>query len=194
MPERAGTIALTLPSGNGKYTYWLEYRDNIDYGEKQGTVLFNLSGYLKGGLSHDTRYWDTISLFLDMTPNSGGFRKDTWWDEDFTDGGLAPGQSFTDPWGGFKVTTLGIGGPPHSKYSWAEVKVESVGSRGIGAQGPAGIMPKGNGEMLFPGAALPDSRYNLLGQSRDFRTRPPPPVLRIDKEGNLSSTGHGPGR
>ena len=181
LPERHGTIALTLPSGNGKYTYWLEYRDDIGYAEKKGTVLFNIVGYLTGGVRHDNRYWDTIPLFLDMTPNSGGFRNTDWWDEDFTDGGLAPGKSFTDPWGGFKVTTLRIGGLPHSKYSWAEVKVESVSGRGIGARGPIGIVPTG-------------PRFNVLGQHREAKPHTPAPVLGINPEGKPRLIDPGAGR
>jgi hypothetical protein len=180
MPERSGTIALTLPSGNGKYTYWVEYRADIDYFQKPGTVLFNLQGYLNKAHNHPL-FWDTLSLFLDMTPNSGGFRKDGWWAADWTDGGLAPGQTFTDPWGGFRVTTLRIGGPPLSKYSWAEVKVEMIKA----PQGPAAIAPQGKAETPFPDTGPPHPRYNLLGRRLDFQARPPATVLRMDEDGGL---------
>lgn len=112
-------IGLKLKSGNGQYTYWLEYRTSHKRytGTKNG-VLINLEGYFEN--EQDSRFWKTTSYLLDMTPGS---KTPGWWGDDQTDSELVLGKSYTDHWGGFTITPIQIGGTPDSPNAWIDVKV-----------------------------------------------------------------------
>lgn len=115
-----GNIGIRLRSGNGKHTYWLEYRTtHRSYPSKEG-VLISLSEYwLKE--QTDKRFYQTIAYLLDMTPSS---KSDGWWGDDWIDAHLAIGKSYTDKWGAFKITTLAKGGTEDTASAWIEVKVD----------------------------------------------------------------------
>ncbi|ALU45909.1 hypothetical protein [Pseudoalteromonas rubra] len=115
-----GYIGLRLKSGNGKYTYWLEYRTSHDrYTDTQNGVLINLQGYFEN--ETDERFWKTTSYLLDMTPGS---KTPGWWGDDQTDSELIIGQSYTDHWGGFTITPTRKGGTVGTPDAWIEVQVE----------------------------------------------------------------------
>ncbi|WP_238937628.1 collagenase [Pseudoalteromonas sp. S16_S37] len=117
-----GNIGLRLKSGNGLYTYWLEYRTtNNSYPNTQNGVLINLQGYFEN--ETDERFWKTTSYLLDMTPGS---KTPGWWGDDQTDSELVIGKSYTDHWGGFKITPVSKGGTPNSASAWIEIKVEML--------------------------------------------------------------------
>ncbi|KZN30937.1 hypothetical protein N480_02995 [Pseudoalteromonas luteoviolacea S2607] len=117
-----GSIGLRLKSGNGNYTYWLEYRttnDRYNTNTKNG-VLVNIKGYMEN--EPQPSFWNHRSALLDMTPNSKDNSR--WAQEDETDAELAIGKSFTDPWSGFKITPIAKGGQEDSANAWIDVKVE----------------------------------------------------------------------
>ena len=135
-----GNIGLRLKSGNDKYTYWLEYRTTGRYaedfsvqgdprgepkekGSKNG-VLVNLQGYLDNETQPE--YWKHNSRLLDMTPNSQRTSPTPqyWYGNDASDSHLLIGKSYTDHWGGFRITTMGKGGTENTANAWIEVKVE----------------------------------------------------------------------
>ncbi|WP_152554021.1 hypothetical protein [Endozoicomonas elysicola] len=117
-----GPIGLRLQSGNGKYTYWLEYRTTEPYSEnaKQG-VLINLEGYAE----HETEpeYWRTTSYLLDMTPESGKPSSPYWKENDYADSALTIGEIYTDKWGGFRIRPNRVGGTEDTANAWIEVEV-----------------------------------------------------------------------
>ncbi|KZN44688.1 hypothetical protein [Pseudoalteromonas luteoviolacea] len=99
------------------YTYWLEYRTtNRNYPDTKNGVLINLQGYFEN--DNDKRFWKTTSYLLDMTPSSKTLR---WWGDDQTDSELLIGQTYTDNWCGFRITTVGKGG---TDGTWIEVKID----------------------------------------------------------------------
>ncbi|MCG9770212.1 collagenase [Pseudoalteromonas piscicida] len=115
-----GYIGLKLKSGNGLYTYWLEYRTtNARYPNTKNGILINLEGYFEN--EQDPRFWKTTSYLLDMTPGS---KTPGWWGDDQTDSELTIGNSYTDHWGGFKITPTSKGGAENSATAWIEIKVE----------------------------------------------------------------------
>ena len=117
-----GAIGLRLKSGNGDYTYWLAYRTVNNGWEDLNTGIFiNLEGYAE--YESDPYYWKTTSYLLDMTPDSINYG---WYDA--LDCMLAPGKSFTDPWGGFTITTNQTGGVKDTASAWIEVDVLKLGN------------------------------------------------------------------
>ncbi|MCG7547553.1 PPC domain-containing protein [Pseudoalteromonas sp. Of7M-16] len=115
-----GYIGLRLKSGNGLYTYWLEYRTtNQNYPKTKDGILINLQGYFEN--EKDARFWKTTSYLLDMTPGS---KTPGWWGDDQTDSELVIGKSYTDHWGGFRITPTAKGGVDGTERAWIEVKVE----------------------------------------------------------------------
>ena len=118
-----GAIGLRLKSGNGDYTYWLAYRTVNNGLEDLNTGIFiNLEGFAED--ESDPYYWKTTSYLLDMTPDS---INDDWY-SDALDCMLAPGKSFTDPWGGFTITTNQTGGVKDTASAWIEVDVLKLGN------------------------------------------------------------------
>ena len=121
-----GPIGLRLKSGNGDYTYWLAYRTiHPDKNVDTNGIVINLEGYAESKANDsDDRFWKTTSYLLDMTPDSivgdyiGNSEK-----KDFKDSALAVGKSFTDPWGGFTITTNQTGGIADTARAWIEVDV-----------------------------------------------------------------------
>ncbi|KGJ97554.1 GEVED domain-containing protein [Colwellia psychrerythraea] len=118
--EIGENLGLRIQSGNGEYTYWLEYRTKGDYLNKEGFLL-NIEGYWPDD-HNKTDYWNTTSYLLDMTPNS--LAEDDYWADDWTDAHLVIGKSYTDEWNGFTVTTMGIGGEIGTAEAWIEIAVE----------------------------------------------------------------------
>lgn len=117
-----GTIGLRLQSGNGLYTYWLEYRTTHDrYTDAADGVLINLQGYFEN--EQDDRFWKTTSYLLDMTPGS---KTPGWWGDDQTDSELRIGNSYTDHWGGFRITPVAKGGTLGTANAWIEVQVDML--------------------------------------------------------------------
>lgn len=118
-----GPVGLRIQSGNGDYTYWLEYRTTGRWSDNtQQGVLINLEGYAAGETNNDNpRYWKTRSYLLDMTP--GSKNSTNWRGEDLTDAALTVGQSYTDHWGGFTLTPRRVGGTANSADAWIEVAV-----------------------------------------------------------------------
>ncbi|MCF2858663.1 GEVED domain-containing protein [Pseudoalteromonas sp. SMS1] len=117
-----GSIGMRLQSGNEAYTYWLEYRttnDRYNSNTKNG-VLVNIKGYMEN--ESQPSFWNHRSALLDMTPNSRDNSR--WAQEDETDAELTIGKSFTDPWGGFKITPIAKGGLEDTANAWIEVNVE----------------------------------------------------------------------
>ena len=118
-----GAIGLRLKSGNGDYTYWLAYRTvNNGWEELDTGIFINIEGYAE--YQSDSIYWKTTSYLLDMTPDSISW--DEWYDP--LDSMLAPGKSFTDPWGGFTITTNQTGGVKDTASAWIEVDVLKLGN------------------------------------------------------------------
>ena len=120
-----GPIGLRLKSGNGDYTYWLAYR-TIYPGENEPAngIVINLEGYAESEANDlDDRFWKTTSYLLDMTPNSIAGEHIVDSRNDFKDSTLAVGKSFTDPWGGFTITTNQTGGIANTAKAWIEVDV-----------------------------------------------------------------------
>ncbi len=115
-----GPIGLRLKSGNNKYTYWLEHRTHGNHAKNstQG-ILINLENYAER--ETDPTFWRTSSNLLDMTPGS---LTPGWWGDDQTDSALLINQSYTDHWGGFKITPVAKGGPENSHLSWIDIKIE----------------------------------------------------------------------
>ncbi|CAH9049830.1 hypothetical protein PSECIP111951_00047 [Pseudoalteromonas holothuriae] len=117
-----GNIGLKLKSGNGSYTYWLEYRTTHSrYTNTKNGVLINLQGYFEN--EQDARFWKTTSYLLDMTPGS---KTPGWWGDDQTDSELVIGKSYTDHWGGFKITPIRKGGTEGTAQAWIEIEVEML--------------------------------------------------------------------
>ena len=120
-----GPIGLRLKSGNGDYTYWLEYRTTpSDRSATANGIVINLEGYAESKANDsDDRCWKTTSYLLDMTPNSIAGKYIGNPRNDFKDSTLAVGKSFTDPWGGFTITTNQTGGIVDTARAWIEVDV-----------------------------------------------------------------------
>lgn len=115
-------IAMTIPSGNNKYTYWLEYRPEDE--ETREGVLFHIAGYLNNSPGHprfDARFWDTVSYLLDMTPNS--VPNPQWWGDDMKDAALTIGNTFEDPFDGFTIKVLGVNDGVWDENGWIELEV-----------------------------------------------------------------------
>ena len=117
-----GPVGLRLTSGNGDYTYWVEYRTTGPEANntKQG-VLINLDGYAQVGKR--AREWKKTCYLLDMTPGSRNTTNPKSSASDFRDATLTVGNSFTDHWGGFTITPTAIGGTQDSADAWVEVNV-----------------------------------------------------------------------
>lgn len=115
-------IGLRLKSGDGNYTYWLEYRTG-DGADLDG-VQVNIEGYFP---DEDARsYYYGVSYFLDFTPYT--FIDDLNDDhddfDDFYDGALMMDKSYTDEWGrGFTIKTVNRGGTEGTTGAWIEVQV-----------------------------------------------------------------------
>lgn len=117
-----GIIGLRLKSGNGLYTYWLEYRTtNARYPDTKNGVLINLQGYMEN--ETNPTFWKHTSHLLDMTPGS---KTPGWWGDDQTDSELVIGKSYTDHWGGFRITPTAKGGTEDTADAWIEVQVEML--------------------------------------------------------------------
>lgn len=117
-----GYIGIKLKSGNDKYTYWLEYRTTHNtYTNTKNGVLINLQGYLEN--EQDPGFWKHTSHLLDMTPGS---KTPGWWGDDQTDSELVIGESYTDHWGGFRITVLQKGGVEDTAQAWIDVQVEML--------------------------------------------------------------------
>ncbi|WP_444997385.1 PKD domain-containing protein [Aliikangiella sp. IMCC44359] len=120
----SGAIGLRLKSGDGKNTYWVEYRTTTATEDRRAAlengVLVNLQGYMD---SNVTPWWNHTSLLLDMLPNSKS--TSNWALEDETDAPLQIGKSFTDKLGnGFRITPTAKGGTIGTANAWIDVKVE----------------------------------------------------------------------
>ena len=117
-----GPIGLRLKSGNGDYTYWVEYRTTGPEANntRQG-ILINLDGYAQVG--RRAREWKKTCYLLDMTPGSRNITDPRSSTSDFRDATLTVGNSFTDHWGGFTITPTAIGGTEDSADAWVEVSV-----------------------------------------------------------------------
>lgn len=114
-----GDLGLRLKAGNGEVTYWVEYRTG-DGADTQG-VLINTEGYFP---DEDARsYYYGTSFLLDMTPNTHPDDLTNDFD-DFEDGSLVIGKSYTDKWGAFTITPKATGGNLGTAGAWIEVEVQ----------------------------------------------------------------------
>jgi len=125
-----GDLGIRLKSGNGDYTYWLEYRTNDDINNdgqidvETNGVYLNIEGYFP---DEDARsYYYGVSYLLDMTPNSLPDDLSTEDDDfdDFYDSALVIGKNYTDEWGAFTITPLQKGGELGTDSAWIEINVE----------------------------------------------------------------------
>ena len=117
-----GPVGLRLKSGNGDYTYWVEYRTTgLEANNTKQGVLINLDGYAQVGKR--AREWKKTCYLLDMTPGSRNITNPKSSMSDFRDATLTVGNSFTDHWGGFTITPTAIGGTEDSADAWVEVSV-----------------------------------------------------------------------
>ena len=117
-----GPIGLRLKSGNGDYTYWVEYRTTgPEANDTRQGILINLDGYAQVGKR--AREWKKTCYLLDMTPGSRNTTNPMSSISDFRDATLTVGNSFTDHWGGFTITPTAIGGTENSADAWVEVSV-----------------------------------------------------------------------
>jgi len=160
--------AITLRSGNGKYTYWLEYRVAKET-TRQGIILY-LAGYLNnkpGSSAYNPLFWDTVAYMLDMTPNSVPV---VWWGDDFLDAPLKVGKSFSDPFGGFTVKVLGVNQGVWNENGWAELEITVPGTFVI-SQDKKQVQFKYNTQGFYPAEQMNSFLvYNLLGQRvTDFK-------------------------
>lgn len=117
-----GDIGIRLKSGNSDVIYWVEYR-TLDGADTDG-VLINTEGYFP---DEDARsYYYGTSFLLDMTPNTFPDDLNDEYDDfnDFLDGALVIGKSYTDKWGAFTITPESTGGTLGTAGAWIEVKVE----------------------------------------------------------------------
>ncbi|MCL1049867.1 GEVED domain-containing protein [Shewanella abyssi] len=117
-----GDLGIRLAAGNSDVTYWVEYRTKDD-ANTQG-VLINTEGYFP---DEDARsYYYGTSFLLDMTPNTKPDDLNDEFDdfEDFLDGSLLIGKSYTDKWGAFTITPKATGGTLGTAGAWIEVEVE----------------------------------------------------------------------
>ncbi|KGJ86381.1 GEVED domain-containing protein [Colwellia psychrerythraea] len=116
-----GNLGIRVAAGNGKSTYWVEYRTKD--GANTDGVQINIAEYVT---ENDTReyYYDT-SYLLDMTPGSiSEFEGDPWNGYDMKDAELVIGKSYKDKWGAFTITTKRTGGTLGTAGAWIEVEVE----------------------------------------------------------------------
>ena len=117
-----GNIGIRLKSGNGKYTYWLEYRTTHSrYVNTKNGVLLNLQGYMED--EKNSSFWKHTSHLLDMTPGS---KTPGWWGDDQTDSELVIGKSYTDHWNAFRITVVAKGGNEDTATAWIEVKIDML--------------------------------------------------------------------
>ncbi len=117
-----GDIGLRLAAGNGDVTYWIEYRTK-DAADTKG-VLINTQGYFP---DEDARsYYYGTSFLLDMTPNTHPDDLSNDYDDfdDFMDGALVIGKSYTDKWGAFTITPQTTGGTLGTAGAWIEIDVQ----------------------------------------------------------------------
>ncbi len=126
--KRSGEIVgLTLTSGNGRYTYWIEFRtqgaSSPGINSKKG-VQVHLTGYMDNSPGKDwyrSDYAETISYLLDMTPNSR--ENDTWHANDFKDAELLVGKTFQEPDGAFTITPVAVSSNVGDEMAWIDVKI-----------------------------------------------------------------------
>jgi Ser-Thr-rich glycosyl-phosphatidyl-inositol-anchored membrane family protein/gametolysin peptidase M11 len=88
----SGVSVLEIPAASRPY--WVEFRQPVGL----DSWMSSWPGGTNGVLVHTPKSNDGTWL-LDMTPSTSGV---------FTDAALAPGKSFMDPAGGFKLTTVSI--------------------------------------------------------------------------------------
>ncbi|QBG37334.1 GspH/FimT family protein [Litorilituus sediminis] len=115
-------IGLRLKSGNGDYTYWLEYRTG-DGADLDG-IQVNIEGYFPD--EDDRSYYYGVSYLLDFTPYTFVDDLNDEHDDfdDFYDGALMMDKSYTDEWGrGFTIKTVNRGGTEGTTGAWIEVQV-----------------------------------------------------------------------
>ncbi len=120
----SGDIGLRLQAGNNESTYWIEYRTREEEGIQTDGVYINIVEY-EPDYKHNVKdyYFDT-SYLLDMTPNSIlEQRGDDWPGYDLLDSALVIGESFSDKWGNFTITTKRKGGTIGTANAWIEVEV-----------------------------------------------------------------------
>ncbi|MEM5513444.1 fibronectin type III domain-containing protein [Pseudoalteromonas sp. AS84] len=124
-----GPIGLKVKSGDGDKTYWVEYRTTQN-GETntppesqlrtpllQSGILINLQNYMD---ENAAPWYNHNSLLLDATPNS---RSSGWSLEDFNDSPLLLNQTFIDPWNGFSIYPVEVGGTLGTANAWIDVQV-----------------------------------------------------------------------
>jgi hypothetical protein len=142
--KRSGEIiGLTLASGNGKYTYWIEFRTKNEskpgINSKNG-VQMHVTGYFDNTVGkpwYRSDYAETISYLLDMTPNSR--KNDTWHANDFLDAELLVGKSFKEPDGAFTVTPVAVSDSVNNEMAWIDVKITLKNSVNIAMSNPEKI-------------------------------------------------------
>lgn len=114
-------IGLTVHSGDGEKVYWVEYRVGGPYDTGQG-VLLNLQGYFEN--ETQLEYFETTSYLLDMTP--GSKTAENWWADDLTDAELTVGNTFEDPWGGFRITPVATSTGETGAQRWIDLEIEML--------------------------------------------------------------------
>lgn len=117
-----GNLGIRLQAGDSDVTYWVEYRTK-DGADTDG-VLINTEGYFP---DNDSRsYYYGTSFLLDMTPNTFPDDLNDEYDDfdDFIDGALVIGKSYTDKWNAFTLTIKRTGGTLGTASAWIEVEVE----------------------------------------------------------------------
>jgi hypothetical protein len=154
------TIALSIPSGNANYRYWLEYRTGniggLDTAARLGATVL-LGGTADGIDSHP---W-----FVDTTPGSKpditpGYR----FDFDRIDGVLAVGHSFQDKFGKTIIKTLAINNGTWNENGWVDIQVDFSGTVPIDRRFTLNRGPFQKGET---------ARLNALGRNlQGFSTAP----------------------
>jgi hypothetical protein len=109
-PTKLGKLmALRLPSGNGAWSYWIEYRTSYSstYVNTRRSAGVRMEDYFSGGKS----------AVVDMTPGS---RVPEY---DFNDADLDIGKDFRDPNGNFSLKTLAVNEGMWNQEGWVDVQV-----------------------------------------------------------------------
>lgn len=155
-PGAGGAVlALRAPCGDGRRSYWIEYRTaySSTYVNTRRTAGLRMQDYFSSGRT----------ALLDMTPES---RVPEY---DFNDAGLEVGREFRDPHGMFSVKVLGVNEGVWDKDGWVDVQVTWLKgvSVSLRPRGPEPGRPPGPGRA--DASPLADAAGRLLSGPRARR-------------------------